>query len=79
MQLAIALTRNRRLYALGARTIHGQRLNVTLRLVHHVAPGVYRVTIAFMRGSRIARLQTRVQAALDVKARIGLARWIAEP
>ncbi len=61
VQLAIALTRNRRLYALGARTIRGQRLNVTLRLVHHVAPGVYRVTIAFMRGNRIARLHTRVR------------------
>jgi len=61
LQLAIALTRNQRLYALGARTIHGQRLTVTLRPVRHVAPGVYRVTIAFMKGSRIARLHTQVR------------------
>ena len=61
VQLAIALTRGLRLYAVGSRTIRGRRLDAVLRLARQVTPGVYRVTIAFMRGDQIARLHTRVR------------------
>lgn len=61
VQLAIALTRGPRLYAVGSRTIRGRRLDAVLRLARQVTPGVYRVTIAFMRGDHIARLHTRVR------------------
>ena len=61
VQLAIALTRGSRLYAVGSRTIRGRRLDAVLRLARQVTPGVYRVTIAFMRGDQIARLHTRVR------------------
>jgi hypothetical protein len=61
VQLSIALTHDRKLYALGARTLRTRRLSATLRLVRRVAPGTYRVTIAFMKGDRIARLHTEVR------------------
>ena len=61
LELAIAVTRGQRLYALGSRTIRGRRLDATLRLTRQVTPGVYRVTIAFMKGDRIARVHARVR------------------